>query len=195
MGVLIMFDKLRPRYRSASPDDVRRLFGDYRNVLTWLSMFLTRDKVLAEHSVVDACTIAEQQGELFHDWLIYWGARATVRIAYQQVHEEVTKLASEYALMAVQVEDQKPLSAEMLRVLVENSEVIASNLDVFCRFVLVLRGIAQDGFEDVARHLGSTVPATELAYSIGVASVEAFSQRSADSSTSRALSESCWFNC
>lgn len=51
---------------------------------------------------------------------------------------------------------QRPrrLSAEYLRLLINNSEDIHARLDPLCRFVLVPRGIGQDSCDEVAAELG-----------------------------------------
>src|SRR5512136_1337638 len=83
-------------HRYATAEDIRNVFGDYHNVLHWLALFLTGEGKLADECVVDACSIAESQASLFHEWLVHWAAGATVTSALQIRHAEVAALAPEY---------------------------------------------------------------------------------------------------
>jgi len=164
MTLARLFDKLRGNGRYATADDIRNVFGDYHNVLHWLADFLLGDSNFAESCIVDACTIAQTQGPMFHEWLVYWAARATVRCAFQTQQASVLELAREYE-QGVDVEQkQSPVSVEHFQLLIENSDLIQARLDVLCRFVLVYRGIAKDSTTAVASQLGITASAVERAY-------------------------------
>ncbi len=58
------------------------------------------------------------------------------------------------------------LSPEYFLSLVKNSADIHARLDVLCRFVLVLRGIANDSYDKVVAQLGVSRSAVEGAYCV-----------------------------
>jgi hypothetical protein len=172
VNVAQIWESFRVGHRNATLEEIRELFGDYQNVLNWLATFLLKDEDLANDSTVDACTIAESQTAAFHEWLIYWGARATVRVAMQKQYEAVATIGSRYDEGQIVEDGRDPLSVGQLRSLVQNSGEIAGRLDLFCRFVLVLRGIAQDSFVEVGRQLGVSVKAVVRAYSVAIAEID-----------------------
>ncbi|MBV8052276.1 MAG: sigma-70 family RNA polymerase sigma factor [Acidobacteriaceae bacterium] len=158
--------ELRGNYRCAKEDDIRQVFGDYHNVLRWLTAFLIGDDKLADACIVDACTITETQTPDFHEWLVHWAARATVRRALQVQHARIVDLAHEYEKYEPVQEELPPLSAEYFRLLIKNSEAIHARLDVLCRFVLVMRGIAKYSCVEVSTQLGISPGAVERAYCV-----------------------------
>ena len=166
MKFATLLEQLRGSHPYATVEDIRKVFGDYHNVLHWLALFLIGDKKLADECVVDACTIAESQASLFHDWLVHWAARATVRCALQIKHVEIAELAPEYEKAEPVHTKHVPLTAEGFRQLIENSEELHRRLDVLCRFVLVLRGIAKDSCVQVAAQVGMSQTAVEQAYCV-----------------------------
>lgn len=163
-----LFEKFWGGHRYATVDDIRNVFGDYHNALYWLADFLTGDKKLAEACIIDACAIALTQGPTFHEWLVYWAARATVRCALQRRHAQIAELAPVYEKDEPIVETFLPLSAEYFQLLVTNSEAIRARLDVLCRFVLVYRGIAKDSCDAVAAELGISPDTVERAYGVAL---------------------------
>src|SRR5579872_2225511 len=105
MKLTTILDKIRGHRPYATADDIRKVFGDYHNVLRWLAVFLIGGETLAQACIVDACTIAEAPTEIFHEWLVHWAARATLRSALQVEHDRIAQLASEY-------EKHEPVHAE-----------------------------------------------------------------------------------
>ena len=79
MILAMLMEEIRGKHRCATIDDIRKAFGDYHNLLRWLAAFLMGKEELADLDMVDACTIAETQTPEFHEWLVHWAARATVR--------------------------------------------------------------------------------------------------------------------
>jgi hypothetical protein len=167
MKLATILEAIRGSHRCATADDIRNVFGDYHNVLRWLAVFLIGDEKLADACIVDACTIAQTQTPIFHEWLVYWAARATLRCAFQRQHAAIAELAPEYEKGEPVEVELPPLSAEYFRLLIKNSEDIRARLDVLCRFALVIRGIAKDSYGQVAAQLGSSRSAVERAYCIG----------------------------
>jgi len=167
-----LFDKIWGGHRYATVDDIRNVFGDYHNALHWLADFLIGDKKLAEACIIDACAIALTQGPTFHEWLVHWAARATVRCALQRQRAQIAELAPVYEKNEPIIEKLPPLSAEYFQLLVTNFEVIRARLDVLCRFVLVYRGIAKDSCDAVAAELGISPDAVDRAYNVALDALE-----------------------
>lgn len=169
-----ILDRFSHRY--ATVEDVRRIFADYHDALQWLAGFLIGDK-LAPACVIDACRIAERQGPVFHEWLAHWAARATLRCALQKQRAEVAELAPTYERFERVHAKRSPLSPEDLRLLVVESDALPARLDVLCRFVLVMHGIAKESFEDVAAQLGVSQSAVERAYGVAFDTLHLMSER------------------
>ena len=169
----------RPSHRYASVEDVRKIFADYHDTLHWLAGFLIGDE-LAPACVIDACNIAERQGPVFHEWLAHWAARATLLCALRMQRADVTALAPTYERFERNHAKRSLLSPEDLQLLVEVSDVLPARLDVLCRFVLVMHGIAKESCEKVAAQLGVSQSAVERAYCVAfdtLHDVEADAQR------------------
>ena len=164
MELEISLRKILQRRRYATPDDIRKVFGDYHNALRWLALFLVGDEKIAESCIIDVCTIAETASADFHEWLVYWAARATFRAAFQQKRELVQQLGLMYEDEGTCGHEQPPLSPEQFRGLIERSVYVHSRLDVVCRFVLVMRGLAKDSIDEVAAQLRMSRRAAERAY-------------------------------
>ena len=159
-----------PRYATA--DDIRKVFGDYHNALHWLAFFLIGDDKLADSCVVDACTIAQTQTPVFHEWLVHWAARATLRCALRSQHARIAELATEYEKGEPVPVERPPLLKNYFRSLIRNSEDIHSRLDVLCRFALIMRGIAKDSVGEVAAQLGVSPRAVERAYCVAFDTIQ-----------------------
>ncbi len=172
MKLAEILDEITGNHRGATTEDIRNIFGEYHNLLRWLTGFLIGDEKLADDCMVDACTIAETQTPEFHEWLIHWAARATVGCARQRQYAQLAELASKYERSEAAPEKHPPISTEHLLSLVKNSDDIHARLDVLCRFVLVLRGIANDSYEDVATQLGISFTAAQRAYCVAFDIIE-----------------------
>jgi len=177
MKLATMLEQIRGAHRYATADDIRNVFGDYHNALHWLAVFLIGDDKLADSCIVDACTIAETQTPIFHEWLAHWAARATLRCAFRRQHARIAELAPEYEKSEPAHVEHPPLLATYVRLLIRNSEYIHARLDVLCRFVLVMRGIAKDSCDEVAMQLGISPSAVERAYCVAFDTLELASDR------------------
>jgi DNA-directed RNA polymerase specialized sigma24 family protein len=166
----------RPSHRYATVEDVRKIFADYHDALHWLAGFLVGDK-LAPACIIDACNIAERQGPVFHEWLAHWAARATLRCALQMQGADIAKLAPTYERFERVDEKRSPLSPKDLQLLIEESDVLPTRLDVLCRFVLVMHGIAKESYGEVAAHLGVSPSAVERAYCVAYDTLHLTSER------------------
>ncbi len=158
--------EIRTKHRYATTDDIRDAFGDYHNLLRWLAVFLTGDESLAQGCVVDACTIAETQTQDFHEWLVHWAARATVRCTLHREHTTIAELVPTCETGEPLHAKHPPLSVREFLWLINNAAEIHARLNVLCRFVLVLRGIARDSYDEVATQLGISRSAVEQAYCV-----------------------------
>lgn len=167
----MILERIWGKHREVTEDDIRNAFGHYQNVLTWLANFLVRDKEVANACVIDACTIAEIQNPVFHEWLIHWAARATVRSAFVTQREHIAELAPKYEKGSIVEVEHPPLSVEQLRAVIDSAREIQSRLDVLCRFVMVLHGIAKDSYEQVANQLGISIAAVRNGYSLAIDSL------------------------
>lgn len=177
MKLATMLEEIRGKHHYATADDIRKVFGDYHNVLHWLALFLIGNEKLADTCIVDACAIAQTQTPIFHEWLVHWAARATVRCALQTQQERIAELAPEYDKLEPVQRGHTPLSVDCFQVLIKNSEEIHTRLDVLCRFVLVLRGIAHDSCDQIAAQLGVSKSAIEQAYSFAFDTLDLVSRK------------------
>ena len=159
-------------HRYVTADDMRKVFGDYRNLLRWLSRFLIHDEKLATTCIVDACSIAQTQAQDFHEWLVHWAARATVARALQGQRAYLAELSPKYEQKEAAHVKRRAISPEQFLTLTNNPEEIGASLDVLCRFVLVLRGIAKDSCAEVAAQLAISRGAVERAYDVACGALE-----------------------
>ncbi|HXZ33602.1 MAG TPA: DedA family protein [Terriglobales bacterium] len=162
--LITLLEEIRGNRHGTTTGDIRKLFGDYHNVLRWLAVFLIGDDKVAATCVVDACSVAQTQTPVFHEWLAHWAAQATVRCALQLQHARIVELAPEHEKHEPVHRHHPPLSAGYFRLLIEKSEDMRSRLDVLCRFALVMRGIGRYSCIEVAAQLGITPGAVERAY-------------------------------
>ena len=172
MKLANLLKRIRGNHRYATADDIRKIFGDYHNALHWLAFFLIGDDKLADSCVVDACTIAQTQTPVFHEWLVHWAARATLRCALRSQHARITELAIEYEKGEAVPVERPPLLKNYFRSLIRNSEDIHNRLDVLCRFALIMRGIAKDSLGEVATQLGVSPRAVERAYCVAFDTIQ-----------------------
>lgn len=172
MNITTILEDIRAKQRGVTEDDMRKVFGDYHNLLRWVAAFLIEDDKPTDACVIDACTIAEAQTPVFHEWLVHWGARATVARALRGQRAEIAELAHQYEQGEPVRRKYPPLSAEYFLLLVKNFEEIRNRLDVLCRFVLVLRGIAMASYDQVTTQLGISRNAIELAYCVAFDTLE-----------------------
>jgi membrane protein DedA with SNARE-associated domain/DNA-directed RNA polymerase specialized sigma24 family protein len=167
-----MLKEIRGNHRCAKTDDIRDVFGDYHNALRWLTVFLNGDDKLADACIVDACPIAQTQTPDFHEWLVHWAARATVGCSLHVQRARILELAPEYEKSELAHEEHPPLSADYFRLLIKESDCIHARLDVLCRFVVVMRGIAKYSCVEVSTQLGISPGAVERAYCVAFDSLD-----------------------
>ncbi|MGB8771310.1 MAG: hypothetical protein WCC92_16955, partial [Candidatus Korobacteraceae bacterium] len=129
MNLATLLEEITGNRRCATPDDIRKVFGDYHNLLRWLTGFLIGDEKLTDACIVDACTIAETQTPNFHEWLVHWGARATIGCALQIQQANIAELAPKYEKSEPANLKHLALSPEYFLLLIKNSKDIHARLD------------------------------------------------------------------
>jgi DNA-directed RNA polymerase specialized sigma24 family protein len=172
MKLATVLERIWGNHHEVTEDEIRGVFGDYHNVLNWLAVFLVEDKQLARACVIDACTIADSQSPVFHEWLVHWAARATFRSAFVVERAAVATLALHYEKDSSVPDEHPPLTVEQLDLLIKNTELIQPQLDILCRFVLVLHGIAKESTEEVGVQLGISSDAVKRAYRFALETLE-----------------------
>lgn len=90
----------------------------------------------------------------------------------QTQHTKMTELALEYEKGKPAHPKHPPLSAENFVLLIRNSRELHGRLDILCRLVLVLRGIAKDSYDKVAAQLRISKGAVEQAYCVAFDTLE-----------------------
>jgi len=141
-----------------------RVFSDYREELEWLANFLTGDTKLAAACVVDACALSNSQNQDFEEWLLQWARLGTIRSAVDLQHSRIVQLAPIYKRRPCAHGGHKALSQDFLDLIVEESNVLISKLDVLCRCALVICGIEKKPTHEAALFLGIEAASVESAY-------------------------------
>jgi hypothetical protein len=166
MKLASLVEDIFRKHRYATSDDVRDAFGDYHNVLHWLTNFLVGDNGAQGVYIVDAAGLSDTPTPDFHDWLVQWAARATVRNVLQSERKRIRELAKDHERKPALHRNHPPLAVEHFRALINHSEEIRSRVDLLCRFVLLIRGIAKESIDEVAAQLGISRTAVEHAYCV-----------------------------
>ncbi len=141
-----------------------KVFSDYREELEWLANFLTGDEKLAAACVVDACTLAKSQNQDFQDWLLQWAHLGTIRSVVEIQHVRIAQLSVVYNQRPCNHGGHKALSQNSLDLLIGESDVLLSKLDVLCRCALVICGIGKKPAREAAELLGVDPGVVESAY-------------------------------
>jgi len=143
---------------------IGKVFSDYREELEWLAKFLTSDEKLAMACMVDACALAKSQNPNFEEWLLQWARLATIRSAVEMQRSRIVQLSAAYRGRPCVHDGHKALSEDSLDLIVEESHVLMSRLDVLCRCALVICGIEKKPADEAAVFLGIDPAGVESAY-------------------------------
>jgi hypothetical protein len=143
---------------------IGRVFSDYREELEWLANFLTDNEKLAAACVVDACALAQSQNPDFEEWLLQWARLSTMRSAVEIQRSRIVQLSAVYKRRSCIHGGHKALSEDYFDLVVEESSVLVSRLDVLCRCALVLCGIEKQPAREAACFLGVDPASVENAY-------------------------------
>jgi hypothetical protein len=155
----------------ASAEEIRTAFIENNQALTWLAEFLTGDEMIASACVIDACTLTEREYEIGQEWCWLLPRDATIHSALDIQRMRIAQLAPVYDRGAC-VHGHTPLSQDMIGFVASESEAVRHQLDVLCRFVLILCGVEQRPSGEAALLLGISKHAVEVAYCVALESLE-----------------------
>jgi hypothetical protein len=127
---------------------MRRAFaGDRKEELRQLAAFLTGNKELAKTCMINACALAVTYNQVFLDWLDHWARRATIISAARLSQAQITQLGASYEQYSCPHSQHPLLTLEEIELLTTERDIVASRLDLLCRFALVMYGV-----ENIRRH-------------------------------------------
>src|SRR5215471_5639003 len=149
---------------TASAEEIRTAFIENNQAVTWLAEFLTGDEMIASACVIDACTLTESEYEIGQEWFWTWPREATIHSALDFQRVRIAQLAPVYDRGASIHRHHAPLSQDMIGFLASESDAIRRQLDVLCRFVLILCGVEQHPLSEAALLLGISTHAVDVAY-------------------------------
>jgi DNA-directed RNA polymerase specialized sigma24 family protein len=156
----------------ASYEEVRKVFREFRGELEWLAYFITGDEDVAAACVVNACGLSQSHHPVFEEWLLHWARYATIRSTIDAVRSRIQQLSRRYDQPACVHGRHEPLSADLLELFVEESDILVSRLDVISRAVLVICGIEKHSIRDAALLLGVSSACVRAAYCVGLQSLD-----------------------
>ena len=161
------------RSERAGDQGVGRVFSEYRKELEWLANFLTGDEKIAAACIVDACALAESENPYFEEWK--WARLATMCSAVQIQKSRITQLSQVYMRRPCIHAGHTVLSKDSLEIVIQESSILISRLDVLCRFALVICGIEKQSAREAALFLGIDHTSVEGAYCAALDSLEVIS--------------------
>jgi DNA-directed RNA polymerase specialized sigma24 family protein len=156
----------------ASYDEVRKVFREFRGELEWLAYFITGDEDVAAACVVEGSRLSQCHDQVFQEWLLHWARYATMRSAIHALQSRILRLSHCYAQAACVHGRHEPLSADLLELFVEESDILVSRLDVISRAALVICGIEKHSIREAALFLGVSSACMRAAYCAGLQSLD-----------------------
>lgn len=150
--------------RHATADDVRNAFVEYREDLDWLALVLTGDHEMAEACIVDACTLATTENQVFEEWLEHWARRATIRSAIEMQRGRIVQLGTAYERRPCPHQEHTSLSPDIAELVRKQGDSLIPRMDVLCRCALVLRGIEDYSSREASVMLDVSRRALDAAY-------------------------------
>jgi hypothetical protein len=154
---------------------IGRVFSQHREELEWLANFITGDEKIAAACLVDACALAESESPDLQEWLLTYACMATVRSAVQIQQRRIARLSSTYKQRPCIHGRHTALSSDCCEMVVEESRVLITRLDVLCRSVLVICGLEKCSVCEAAVLLGIDPDVVEGAYCAAIKSLEVIS--------------------
>jgi DNA-directed RNA polymerase specialized sigma24 family protein len=138
----------------AAESDEHDLFHDPYDELLWMALLICGDPAKAQQAVMEVSKPAEAANHVIRDWTFHSAARATTRVAVEEIRSAAFKSALTYHTPSYSDEYIDPLTDVQLDVLYSVPvEHVIQELDPFARCVLVLRGILELSISDCARLL------------------------------------------
>jgi hypothetical protein len=152
------------RSKRAGIQSISRVFREYRDDLEWLANFLTGDEKIAAVCVIDACALAESRNLGLEDWSLERARLATMRSAVEIQRSRIAQLSQVYLRRSCIHGGHTALSQDSLELVMEESSVLVTRLDLLCRFALAICGIEKYSVEKAATFLGIDRTGLEGAY-------------------------------
>jgi len=175
MATTTLTSAMRPTAsRLETADQICAAFTEHREELAWLAGFLTGDEMVAEACIIDARRLAQNEADVFQEWLWPSAQDAIIRSALDVQQVRIGQLSSAYESHGCIHEQHatSPLDIDTLDFLVRESDEARLKLDSICRFVLVLRGIENRLLPEVALLLEISEHAVEAAYCAALQSID-----------------------
>jgi hypothetical protein len=148
------------------------VFSQNREELEWLANFLTGDEKIAEACLVDACAQAESGNPSLQQWSSTWASMSTIRSAAQIQQRRIAQLSYAYMQCGCIHGGHTALSSDWCGILLEESSVVCTRLDILCRFVLVICGLEKRCANEAALLLGVDPAIVEGAYCAAIKCLE-----------------------
>lgn len=142
----------------------RSILRECRTELAWLAFFVTANEDVATACVIDACALAEVQGDGYEKWLMEWARYATVRSAVQMQRVRISQLSWLYEGRMCSHRAHPSLSPDSVEFVVEETSSLVAKVDVLCRSVLLICGIEKRPFHEAALMLGVSDDTVQAAY-------------------------------
>ena len=160
------------RSRIASRDEVRRVFSEFRQELEWLAYFITGNHDTAAACVMDACGVSQSHNQVFEEWLLQWARYSTLRSALHSQRARICELSSNYPQPACVHAKHDFLSANLIELLVAESDGLVSQLDLMSRAALMICGVEKHSVAEAALMLGVSSACVRAAYCMGFQCLE-----------------------
>jgi hypothetical protein len=142
--------RMESRSGFASYEDVPNVFRDFRGQLERLAYFITGDEDVAAACVEDASGLSQSPNQVFEEWLLHWARYATIRSTIDAVRSQIQQRSRRYDRPACVHGRHESLSADLLELFVEGSDILVTRLDVISRAALVICGIEKHSTRDAA---------------------------------------------
>jgi hypothetical protein len=164
MAAIVTSDIFTTSLGITSAEGIRTAFIENDLALTWLAEFLTNDEMVASACVIDACTLTQREYEMGQEWFLSWLRDATIHSVLDIQRSRIAQLSPAYDRGGCIHGHHGPLSQDMIEFVASESGAIRHQLDVLCRFVLILCGVEQRPSGEAALLLGISTHAVEVAY-------------------------------
>jgi hypothetical protein len=172
MAATVITGTFTPSSGMVSAEEIRTAFIENQQALTWLAEFLTDNEMIASACVIDACALTEREYEIGKEWFWALPRYATIHSALDIQRVRIAQLAPVYERGGCVHKHHAPLSQDMIGFVACESDSIRHQLDVLCRFVLILCGIEERSSGEAALLLGISKHAVEAAYCAALQSLE-----------------------
>jgi hypothetical protein len=172
MAATVISGTFTPSSEMVSAEEIRTAFIENHQALTWLAEFLTGDETIASACVIDACALTERAYEIGKEWSWAWPRCATIHSALDIQRVRIAQLSPVYERGGCVHKHHAPLSQDMIGFVACESDSIRHQLDVLCRFVVILCGVEQRPSREAALLLGISKHAVDVAYCTALESLE-----------------------